>query len=76
MARGKNLGVNVLAGDVNGHGMIDADDFLQVRRRLAIVRPAVGLHSAFVDVNGDGEINALDLAWARCRQAESLPAVR
>ena len=70
------FGVNVLAGDVNGHGKVDGADLLQVRRRMSIVKPAPGLYNIFFDVNGDGVINATDLAWVRRQQQQSLPAVQ
>jgi hypothetical protein len=70
------FGVNVLVGDVNGHGKVDGADLLQVRRRMSIVKPAPGLYSIFFDVNGDGVINAMDLAWVRRQQSQSLPAVQ
>jgi len=68
---------NVLPGDVNRDGAVDARDVTDVRSRLSS-RPtqgsSAGGYVAFDDVNGTGLIDVLDYAQVRARQQTKLPA--
>jgi len=64
--------MNVLAGDANGDGAVNALDLAMIKVRL---NRAVGdaAFSAFADLNGDGRINAIDLGLAKQRLNRRLP---
>jgi hypothetical protein len=69
------FGFNVLQGDVNRNGRVDAQDFIEVRRRKynpAFPNPA--RYSVFADVDGSGRIDLIDLVIVRNRLGRRLPA--
>jgi hypothetical protein len=63
----------VLAGDVNGDGVVNALDVAFVKLRLNKT-PADAGYTVFADVNGDARVNALDVAAVKQRLARRLPA--
>jgi hypothetical protein len=68
---------NVLPGDVNRDGLVDARDVTDVRSRLssrAAQGGTAGPYAALDDVNGTGSIDVLDYAQVRARQQTKLPA--
>jgi hypothetical protein len=71
---------NVLPGDANRTGRVDAFDLLTVRARLlsTAASPSSGAraYSVFCDLDGDGRITAMDYALARSRVASVLPPVQ
>ena len=72
---------DVLPGDVDGGGAVNALDLADVRRRLGRrpndgVSGAGGSYSVFADVTGNAQINALDLAAVRQRLNQRLSTVR
>ena len=72
------LRLDVLPGDVNRSGSVNAADYLRVRSRL-LARPggATGAspgYSPICDVNADGRVNALDVAAVRAALFSQLPA--
>jgi len=70
--------LNVLAGDADRNGAVNALDLGNVKARLNRSTTNVGTgangYSPFADVNGDGKINALDLAIVKQRLNNRLPA--
>ena len=70
------FGANVLAGDVNGDGTVNAQDLAEARRRSLMTRAQPGINWMFFDTNGDAVVNAIDLAWIRRQQHQVLPAVQ
>jgi hypothetical protein len=73
------FGVNVLAGDVNGDGSVNALDLGQIKARLnrTTANPGEGntAYSVFADLNADSRINALDLGAAKTRLNRRLPRI-
>jgi hypothetical protein len=68
---------NVLPGDVNRDGSVDARDVTDVRSRLssrAAQHAGTGRYAADDDVNGTGSIDVRDYALVRARQQTKLPA--
>ena len=69
--------VNVLPGDANRSGRVDAADVVQVRARQHVPTVAGGRsrsgYTIFHDVNGDARINALDVARVRRANGSALP---
>jgi ELWxxDGT repeat protein len=68
--------VNVLRGDANGDGVVNALDVADVKKRL-LRRPGEGPYSStdytiFADVIPDGVINALDIAGVKLRLNQRL----
>jgi hypothetical protein len=66
---------NVLAGDANRDGLVNALDLADVKRRSnSTTATGVGAgYSVFADVTGDGRINALDLGAMKRRLNSRLP---
>lgn len=60
---------DVLLGDVNEDGKINAIDALWVRQSSAGVRVLTEQQKAAADVNGDGKINAIDALWITQKSA-------
>ena len=60
---------DVIKGDVNGDGKINAIDALWVRQSSAGVRVLTEQQKAAADVNGDGKINAIDALWITQKSA-------
>jgi hypothetical protein len=69
--------VNVLGGDANGDGRVNALDIAFIKQRLArsATSPGAGstAYSIFADLNADGQVNALDVAIAKQRLNRVLP---
>jgi hypothetical protein len=72
-----NFALNVLAGDVNGDGGVNALDLGQIKARLnrTTTTPGAGNtgYTVFADLTSDGRINALDLGAAKLRLNSRLP---
>lgn len=68
---------NVVPGDVNRDGVVNAADLVQVRNRVGRTSLAHGAtpfdYSAYADLNGDAVINATDLVLVRNRAGTALP---
>jgi hypothetical protein len=66
--------VNVLQGDVNRDGRVDARDFTEVwRRKYNPAFPNPARYSVFADVDGSGRIDMFDLVLVRNRLGRRLP---
>src|SRR5439155_24932763 len=67
--------INLLAGDVDRSGRVNALDLSAVKQRLnsTTTNNAGAGYSPFADINGDGRINALDLSGTKQRLNQSLP---
>ena len=69
--------LNVLPGDADRGGVVNALDLAALRQRLnrSTTDPGTGggAYSVFADLTGDGRINALDLSVARQRLNQRLP---
>jgi hypothetical protein len=70
--------LNVLRGDANQDGAVNALDLGQLKAKLnrTATNPGTGTsaYSVFADLNADGQINALDLGIAKARLNNRLPA--
>jgi hypothetical protein len=70
--------LNVLRGDANQDGSVNALDLGQLKAKLnrTATNPGSGTtgYSVFADLNADGQINALDLGIAKARLNNRLPA--
>ena len=70
--------LNVLRGDANQDGAVNALDLGQLKSKLnrTATNPGSGTtgYSVFADLNADGQINALDLGIAKARLNTRLPA--
>jgi uncharacterized delta-60 repeat protein len=68
---------NVLPGDVNGSGVVLADDFSDVKRRFFRTSAAPGsgdgAYSVFADLDGNGSVLADDFSAVKLRFFQSLP---
>ena len=67
--------VNVLYGDFDGNGFVNAADEAGVRANIAPpyqVNPS--RYNIFADLNGDGIVNLADVGIARARKGTSLPS--
>jgi hypothetical protein len=73
------IGVNVLGGDSNGDGSVNALDVADVKARLnrSTTSPGTGntAYSLFADVAPDTRINALDVAAVKQRLGRRLPRI-
>jgi len=71
------FGVNVLRGDANQDGRVNAMDLALIKQKLNTNAPNPGngsrAYSPFADLNADGFINALDLAAAKVSLNRQLP---
>jgi hypothetical protein len=69
---------NVLRGDANQDGAVNALDLGQLKAKLnrTATNPGAGTtgYSVFADLNADGQINALDLGIGKARLNTRLPA--
>jgi len=69
--------LNVLRGDANQDGAVNALDLGQLKAKLnrTATNPGSGTtgYSVFADLNADGQINALDLGIAKARLNNRLP---
>jgi hypothetical protein len=69
--------LNVLRGDANQDGAVNALDLGQLKAKLnrTATNPGAGAtgYSVFADLNADGQINALDLGIAKARLNTKLP---
>ena len=69
---------NVLRGDANQDGAVNALDLGQLKAKLnrTATNPGTGTtgYSVFADLNADGQINALDLGIAKARLNTRLPS--
>ena len=78
-AGGASVRVNVLPGDVNRDGRVNAMDMAQVRAKMqtSTANPGAGSrrYSVFHDVSGDGRINERDVLIVRANQGKRVPAV-
>jgi hypothetical protein len=70
--------INVLRGDADGNGAVNALDLSVIKQRLNKTATAPGTtgatYSPFADLDANGAINALDLSAARGRLNTRLPA--
>ena len=70
--------LNVLRGDANQDGFVNALDLGQIKSKLnrTATNPGTGVsgYTPFHDLNADGQINALDLGIAKARLNTRLPA--
>jgi len=70
--------LNVLRGDANQDGAVNALDLGQLKAKLnrTATNPGTGTtgYSVFADLNADGQINALDLGIGKARLNTRLPA--
>ena len=70
--------LNLLAGDANRDGRVNAVDWFDLRRKLKTTAAAPGTgpaaYSALHDLTGDGAINTPDLLTVRRNLLRSLPA--
>src|SRR5262249_22246412 len=64
---------NVVPGDVNRNGGVNAQDVILTRNRQGSSVAAPANYSVFYDVNGNGGINGQDLILVRNRQGAVLP---
>jgi Dockerin type I domain len=67
--------VNVLFGDFDGNGFVNAADEAGVRANIAPpyqVNPS--RYNIFADLNGDGIVNLVDVGIARAKKGSSLPS--
>jgi hypothetical protein len=62
--------MDVLLGDTNGDGVVNAGDTIQVRNHSG---ETLGTTNFRYDVNVDGLINAGDTTIVRSRSGDSLP---
>jgi hypothetical protein len=60
--------LKILAGDVNGDGVVNASDL--VLTNSGVAQP----YNIFYDINGDGIVNAADATAVRARLNTKLPA--
>ena len=67
------LDFDVLPGDVNGNGAVNAIDSAQARAQWNTLMGEVG-YTVRADINGNGTINAIDSAQIRARWNVVLPA--
>ena len=69
--------LNVLVGDADRSGKVNALDLSDVKRRLnrTTTNPGTGTsaYSVFADATGNGQINSLDLSAVKQRLNQSLP---
>jgi hypothetical protein len=65
--------VNVLPGDANRSGSVNANDSNAVRSAWGAVAGGGGAYSVFLDVNGSGSVNANDSNAVRSRWGNVLP---
>jgi hypothetical protein len=73
-----NFRINVLLGDANQDGVVNALDLGTIKQKLnkTATSPGSGRsgYSVFADLNADGLLNALDMAIAKFRLNNRLPA--
>ena len=69
--------VNVLRGDANQDGVVNALDLGMIKSKLNLkateLGTGTGAYCVFADLNADGVINALDLAIVKARLIIRLP---
>ncbi len=65
--------LDVLPGDVNDDGVVNALDVIVVRNAINPALGAVGVLPIFIDIDGDGSINSNDLNIVRQRNGKHLP---
>ena len=65
---------NVLPGDVNQNGVVQANDGLTVRAALGTSTSTGGLYSVFKDINANGVIQSNDGLSVRSRLGSPLPS--
>lgn len=71
---GRTWRFDVLPGDVDRGGSVNAADLVKVRNQIgAFAGAADGRYSVFADLNGDGTVNASDLVAVRNRVGYALP---
>ncbi len=61
------ISLNVLSGDVNGDGEVNAQDLVLIRNAMS------SPYNVLDDINGDGVVNITDYNMARARVGTSLP---
>jgi hypothetical protein len=64
-----NVPMEVLVGDINGDGFVNAGDALQTRSRSGQAADATSFRS---DVNLDGSVNSGDTTIVRSRSGTSI----
>ena len=64
--------INVLRGDANRNGVVDAIDLLRVRLAHGSTTASAN-YSPFADLDGNGRVNVVDLLLARSNQRRRLP---
>jgi hypothetical protein len=65
---------NVLPGDADQNGVVNATDLAHVRRLYGTSTTA-GRYSIFADLDGNGRISATDILVARAKQRLRLPGI-
>jgi hypothetical protein len=65
---------DILPGDANGDGVVNAIDLAYVKRHLGTSTFDFEGYSILADLNGDGRTNALDVAAIKQRLGRRLPA--
>jgi len=73
-----NFRVNVLTGDADRSGRVNAIDLGFVKARLNfastdVPNPRAASYSAYADIDGNGRINAIDLGFVKARLNNALP---
>ena len=51
---------NILLGDADGNGVVDAADVIEVSNKV-LGKPSAKFVEKNADVNGDGKVNAIDI---------------
>ncbi len=64
---------DVLPGDVNGDGMVKAQDMVAIRNQMLGLLGAVP--TSFGDINGDSKVDILDYTAVRMRIRTTLPPI-
>jgi hypothetical protein len=65
--------LDVLPGDVNDNGSVDAIDLMLIRRALTPYDPPDAILPMFLDINGDGVADVNDYILARRNVGTRLP---
>ena len=68
LLRGFNQNVTILAGDVNGDGVVTAADIARIRNLIAL-----GGSDPFADLNGDNAVTTTDMGLIQRRIGTRLP---
>ena len=64
------VSVNMLAGDTNGNGIVNATDVAQVKAQSGTPATTANFRA---DINANGTVNATDLAQAKANAGHAVP---